>query len=132
MRVDGVLLGKFCTAPPTNKLVSSTSIDVYFHSDAYANDIGFVATYILSDRTLTTMNLTVRFKRIYSELLLYNIITKTCQYHVDPLKSHFYIVNLGFTGVNIIFLFLLNSMYCGYSLELPHQGGSNEYTESIF
>ena len=34
-------------------------------------------------------------------------ITKTYLYNFDPLKSHFYIVKLGFTGVNIIFLFLL-------------------------
>ena len=32
------------------------------------------------------------------------IITKTCLYNVDPLKPHFYIVKLGFTGVYIIFL----------------------------
>ena len=31
-------------------------------------------------------------------------ITKTCLYNVDPLKPHFYIVKLGFTGVYIIFL----------------------------
>ena len=31
-------------------------------------------------------------------------ITKTCLYNFDPLKSHFYIVKLGFTGVYIIFL----------------------------
>ena len=31
-------------------------------------------------------------------------ITKTCLYEVDPLKPHFYIVKLGFTGVYIIFL----------------------------
>ena len=31
-------------------------------------------------------------------------ITKTCLYNFDPLKPHFYIVNLGFTGVYIIFL----------------------------
>ena len=31
-------------------------------------------------------------------------ITKTCLYYFDPLKPHFYIVKLGFTGVNIIFL----------------------------
>ena len=30
--------------------------------------------------------------------------TKTCLYNVDPLKPHFYIVKLGFTGVYIIFL----------------------------
>ena len=34
-------------------------------------------------------------------------ITKTSLYNVDPLKPHFYIVKLGFTGVYIIFLFLL-------------------------
>ena len=27
-----------------------------------------------------------------------NVITKTCLYKVDPLKPHFYIVKLGFTG----------------------------------
>ena len=31
----------------------------------------------------------------------------TCPCNVDPLTPHFYIVKLGFTGVNIIFLFLL-------------------------
>ena len=31
-------------------------------------------------------------------------ITKTCLYDFDPLKPHFYIVKLGFTGVYIIFL----------------------------
>ena len=29
-------------------------------------------------------------------------ITKTCLYNLDPLKPHFYIVKLGFTGVYII------------------------------
>ena len=31
-------------------------------------------------------------------------ITKTCLYNFDPLKPHFCIVKLGFTGVYIIFL----------------------------
>ena len=30
-------------------------------------------------------------------------ITKTCLYNFDPLKPHFYIVKLGFTGLYIIF-----------------------------
>ena len=34
--------------------------------------------------------------------------------------SHFYIVKLGLTGVNIFFLFLLQNIDCGYSLEPPH------------
>ena len=32
------------------------------------------------------------------------IITNTCLYNFDPLKPHFYIVKLRFTGVYIIFL----------------------------
>ena len=35
------------------------------------------------------------------------IITKTRLYNFNPLKPHFYIVKLGFTGVYIIFLILL-------------------------
>ena len=36
--------------------------------------------------------------------ILQFLITKTCVYNFDPLKPHFYIVKLGFTGVYIIFL----------------------------
>ena len=32
------------------------------------------------------------------------VVTKTCIYNFDPLKPHFYIVKLGFTGVYFIFL----------------------------
>ena len=46
-------------------------------------------------------------------------VTKTYLYNFDPLKPHFYIVKLGFTGVHIIFLFLLKNIDCGYSLEPP-------------
>ena len=31
------------------------------------------------------------------------VITKTCLYNFEPLKPHFYIVKLGFTGVSVIF-----------------------------
>ena len=59
-------------------------------------------------------------------------ITKTRLYNFDPIKPHFYIVKLGFTGVYIIFLFLLENIDCGYSLEPPRRGSSNEYPQSIF
>ena len=59
-------------------------------------------------------------------------ITKTCLYNFDTLKPHFYIVKLGFTGVNIIFLISAQNIDCGYSLEPPRRGGSNEYPQSIF
>ena len=60
------------------------------------------------------------------------IITKTCLYNFDPLEPHSYIVKLGFTGVYIIFLISALNIECGYSLEPPRRGGSNEYPQSIF
>ena len=48
-------------------------------------------------------------------------ITKTCLYNVDPLKPHFYIVKLGFTGVYIIFHISAQNIDCGYSLEPPRR-----------
>ena len=59
-------------------------------------------------------------------------ITKTCPYNFDSLKPHFYIVKLGFTGVYIIFLISAQNIDCGYSLEPPRRGGSNEYPQSMF
>ena len=55
-------------------------------------------------------------------------ITKTYLYNFDPLKPHFYIVKLGFTGVIINFLISAQNIDCGYSLEPPRRGDSNEYT----
>ena len=46
----------------------------------------------------------------------------TYRYNFDPLKPHFYIVKLGFTGVYIIFLISAQK----------HRGGSNEYPQSMF
>ena len=59
-------------------------------------------------------------------------ITKTYLYNFDPLKPHFYIVKLGFTGVYIIFLISAQNIDCRYSLEPPRRGGSNEYPQSMF
>ena len=44
----------------------------------------------------------------------------------DPLKPHYYIVQLGFTGV------YAKNHRLWYSLEPPHRGGSNEYLQSMF
>ena len=59
-------------------------------------------------------------------------ITKTYLYNFDPLKPHFYIVKLGFTGVYISFLISAQNIDCGYSLEPPRRGGSNEYPNLCF
>ena len=64
--------------------------------------------------------------------MFYAPITKTCLYYFDPFKPHFYIVKLGFTGVYIIFLSMLKNIDCGYLLEPPRRGGSNEYPQSMF
>ena len=60
------------------------------------------------------------------------IITKTHLCNFDPLKPHFYIIKLGFTGVYIIFLISAQNIHCGYLLELPQWGSSNEYPQWIF
>ena len=52
-------------------------------------------------------------------------------YNFDPLKPHFYIVKLGFTGVDSISLISDKNIDCGYSLEPPRRGGSNEYPQSM-
>ena len=63
---------------------------------------------------------------------LIQIITKTRLYNFDPLKPHFYTVKLGFIGVYNIFLISAQNIDCGYSLEPPRRGGSNEYQQSMF
>ena len=35
-------------------------------------------------------------------------------------------------SAEFLFLFLLKNIDCGYSLEPPHRGGSNEYPQSMF
>ena len=49
-----------------------------------------------------------------------------------PVKPNFYIEKLGFAGVYLFILFLLQNIDCGYSLEPPCQGGSNVYPQSMF
>ena len=61
-----------------------------------------------------------------------SFITKTRLYNFDPLKPHFYIVKLRFTGVYIIFHISAQNIDCGYPLEPPRWGGSNECPQSMF
>ena len=67
---------------------------------------------------LANMNVSKHGKCMLSETSAN--ITKTSLCNEDPLTPHFYIVKLGFTGVYIFFLFLLQNIDCGYSLEPPH------------
>ena len=59
-------------------------------------------------------------------------ITKTYLYNFDPLKPHFHVVKLGFTGVHIIFLVSVQKIDFGYSVEPPRRCGFNEYPQSMF
>ena len=59
-------------------------------------------------------------------------IRKTCPCNIYPLKPHFYVEKLGYAGVYLFFLFLLQNIDCGYSLEPPRRGGSNLYPQSMF
>ena len=122
MYVDGVLLGKFCTAPPTNKLVSSISIDVYFHSDAYANDVGFVATYSVSDSMLTTFNLTIGLNVSIQNFHCITSSRKHAYISLIPLNTTLYCKTWVYRGIHYFFLFLFKNINSGNSLE-----PSNEY-----
>ena len=50
----------------------------------------------------------------------------------NPLNPKFYIVKLRFIRVKLVFLFLIQNIDCGYSLEPPRQSGSNVYLQSMF
>ena len=71
-------------------------------------------------------------KKIPVRMLQLQNIMKTYLYNFDPLKPHFYIVKLGFTGVYIIFLISAQKIDCGYLLEPARRGGSHEYPQSMF
>ena len=67
-----------------------------------------------------------KVRRIFFLILHENICCSThlsSQKHayikLTPLKPHFYIVKLEFTGVFIIFLISAQNIDCEYSLELP-------------
>ena len=70
--------------------------------------------------------------RCWSDCVNAQADLKTYLYNFDPLKPPFYIVKLGLQGYTLFILFLLKNIDCGYSLELPRWGGSNEYPQSMF
>ena len=49
-----------------------------------------------------------------------------------PLNPTFIQLNWDLRGVYLFFLFLLQNIDCGYSLEPPRRGGSNVYPQSMF
>ena len=49
-----------------------------------------------------------------------------------PLTPTLYSKNGVYRGIPIFSYFLLQNIDCGYSLEPPRRGGSNEYPQSMF
>ena len=69
---------------------------------------------------------------VHIVILLFKCHHENSPIYFYPQKPHFYIIKLGFTGVYIIFLIFAQNIDCGYSLEPPRRGGSNEYPQSMF
>ena len=103
----------------------------------YGDDLGCYPYVIPFVRPDSLENLRVTF-RLYKaptpdyEVTVYCPIKKTCPWSLYPRKPHFYIAKLGYAGVYLFFLFLLQNIDCGYSLEPPRRGGSNVYPQSMF
>ena len=102
------------------------------------DDVGFPTVYRRIYRRIFFLLYSIRRRVTYASALeswfslAKGYITKTCLYNFDPLKPHFCIVKLGFTGVDIIFLISAQNIDCGHSLEPPRWGGSNEYYTRCF
>ena len=64
-------------------------------------------------------------------MLLYSHQENMSVQYIPP-QTPFYIVKLGYVGVYLFSLFLLQNIDCGYSLEPPRRGGSSVYPQSMF
>ena len=103
----------------------------------YIVKLGFTGVYIIF--LTSAQNIDYGYPIFYCLELFQVCFVNYCPFHIhhenlynfDPIKPHFYIVKLGFTGVYIIVLISAQNIDCGYSLEPPRRGGSNEYPQSI-
>ena len=115
-----ILWGLIVLAKPTRKLVGFAKTMSPHKIHCHTNPIT-ICESVPPKRCVPTKYIAIQIH-----------ITKTCLYNFDPLKPHFYIVKLGFAGVYIIFVISAKNINCGYSLEPPRRGGSNEYPQSMF
>ena len=74
----------------------------------------------------------MHFREDIHKLLLNNYITLQRFKSGRPFKCASKFRELGFTGIYIIFHISAPNIDCGYSLEPPRRGGSNEYPQSMF
>ena len=110
-----------------------------------------LCSYCIADLRLFFAQAKIQFSRNVAHIVLFCF--KIYFYaHVGVkfnliIMPHFYIAKLGYAGVFLLFLFLLQKIDCGYSLELPREaveidcgyslelprrGCSNVYPQSMF
>ena len=117
-----------CCLVPWQHLISFFSLSIWWRDGLLTRhltaDESFCNCLFLISTSGRLCFFTVAFHRSFTNIFTQiALITKPCLYNVDPLKPHFYIVKLGFTGVYIIFLIPAKNIDCGYSLEPPRRGG---------
>ena len=61
-----------------------------------------------------------------------SFVTKTCLYNFGPLTLLLYSKTGVYRGIRYFFFISAQNIDCGYSLEPPRRGGSNEYPQSMF
>ena len=80
-----------------------------------------LSTFLITNLViLATLSLNLLFTSKQTMQIHHENMSK----NFDPLKPHFYIVKLSFTGCILFALFLLKNKDCGYSLEPPRYGYS--------
>ena len=90
--------------------------------------------YMLSQQ-INTFGIVVKyfhFALVLVNCVLIGTIRKTSPCNEYPINPTYIIVKLGYAGVYLFYLFLLQNIDCGYSLEPPRRGGSNVYPQSMF
>ena len=104
---------KYCTDDKMDlNLVTIVIATSFLCISAVGNSLSFIA---VTNKHCKKSSYTVYIAVLaITDLLAIRI---TCPCVLYPRTPHFYIVKLGFTGVYFFFLFLLQNIDCGYSLE---------------
>ena len=108
-----LLLKEYCLSVCKNRF-ENFAIFSRQHKQTTFSDAGFLGSLRVNTTLIYCVtNIEKPTELKYHDTVWYQtldkviIIRKTSLYNFDPLKPHFYIVKQGFTGVYIIFLFLL-------------------------
>ena len=126
----------------TAELICFLIFAYQYEEACYFHDMAHIHKFTIAGSTGRRLRHPKRFMAIPSPItavewwrvggtLSCNTIRKTCPCNVYPLEPHFYIAKLGYARVYLFFLFLLQNIDCGYSLEPPQHGGSNVYPQSM-